>query len=919
MTINNILVLFIFSEMPDIFNLFSDVALTKDTIPYDTILVEDEHLVIEDMIIASDDIDLQTVVSDQQASTPDNVTGGIGVFMNDGSTPIHSLHSSFEAEDVEMFETLQDNMVLSERTSFEMEDFLPMQTGWFMSNVNNESRDTVAGQLAKLLSDCTLPDDHICTKFITNVVGYIHTMKYGTKLLKSQFKWDRDLVLFFRTLKRLGGKKVIRFLRGPGFLGKGRGAQYKEFDIAAFNIPIPSLETTYKQGSGYTTNSGTIRVYLNAALDLAVQNKVPRLVDSDSLCVIPVVLSSDATGVKPGCQRDVIQNQLIGATEVIDINYIKTNPKPDAHQLKQMLIREAAVGVVTTMDDKVKLPVSLDLQATSYTYDNLKEKVFLRSTEVQTCKGCINVASPEAVLTGDQCTISTCFDCTATGVVCEACLVKGYTSVSLRACDKCIEKGVQCIRFSVVCYCTDCEPRSKKLMDDTNSGKVRLPAPIKDMILVPDSVHIVKAINGSFSNWYLIFMGQRCNLSVIRTLREDDVYGPRLRKLLPLDVVRHRDRMNDLAPRKLAQKEVLDILEEVDYVVHPLVPERWRVFDENKEGVIKTPIAVCFGTISQLLVLDKHTSSIYALRLHYPVQVKQLYKDLNNSHDISYSDGLLFVGAEDGVYYIDHNKALSVNSNHMSSAAAKAYVIHNKIVPPARANTLGLIDFRREIKKWVDKNTPKNKVCRLTLDCVAPNVTAIEAVDRELLYVANITERTIMAISITQTGLELKGTALKVVDLDDTSIIVSILHQDNTLLLSNMGNHGGLLQMHLETHELTTLLHSGTPECGVIHGLAKVNDTIVFTDSFARKIKCMFPDGSTSTIAGDGNNQRSYGSSASFAQPTGVCAEGSSIFVVDSAVSSVALVTKVDGARLLLMQLGRLYDAMSIHVQTPDT
>ena len=44
----------------------------------------------------------------------------------------------------------------------------------------------------------------------------------------------------------------------------------------------------------------------------------------------------------------------------------------------------------------------------------------------------------------------------------------------------------------------------------------------------------------------------------------------------------------------------------------------------------------------------------------------------NNSHDIQYSNGLLFVGAYEGVYYNGHNKELTVHLNHMSVAAANA-------------------------------------------------------------------------------------------------------------------------------------------------------------------------------------------------------------------------------------------------------
>ena len=181
-----------------------------------------------------------------------------------------------------------------------------------------------------------------------------------------------------------------------------------------------------------------------------------------------------------------------------------------------------------------------------------------------------------------------------------------------------------------------------------------MPAELSSLTHAPDCIHVVKTMKENFANWYRILDDQRCNLSLLRTLRGDTVFGP-LRKLLPLDVVRHKGRMNSEAPRLLSQKKVLTLLEGVDWLVHPFMPERWRVFDENKEWVIKTPIAICNGAKSQLLVLDNYKYVVYALGLHYPA-----HKSLTNVH----KDGIMFIGSESGIYYVDHGNVLKVKSNY---------------------------------------------------------------------------------------------------------------------------------------------------------------------------------------------------------------------------------------------------------------
>lgn len=59
--------------------------------------------------------------------------------------------------------------------------------------------------------------------------------------------------------------------------------------------------------------------------------------------------------LKVGCQRDQIINELIGATQKIDIEYVLANQTPA--KLRDLLVKEAESEVVTTLDCSTTLPV----------------------------------------------------------------------------------------------------------------------------------------------------------------------------------------------------------------------------------------------------------------------------------------------------------------------------------------------------------------------------------------------------------------------------------------------------------------------------------------------------------------------------------------------------------------------------------
>ncbi len=104
---------------------------------------------------------------------------------------------------------------------------------------------------------------------------------------KLQFQWDSEVLQFVETLEYHGHEKTMNLLRGPGFLGTGKGGQ-KKFDWTSWNWPIPGKTTRKKKCTGYTTENGVHKNLLKSFLELAGSENSPvtPLIDNEIVKVI---------------------------------------------------------------------------------------------------------------------------------------------------------------------------------------------------------------------------------------------------------------------------------------------------------------------------------------------------------------------------------------------------------------------------------------------------------------------------------------------------------------------------------------------------------------------------------------------------------------------------------------------------------
>ena len=153
---------------------------------------------------------------------------------------------------------------------------------------------------------------------------------------------------------------------------------------------------------------------------------------------------------------------------------------------------------------------------------------------------------------------------------------------ALRACSSCIEKGIKCTRAVVFAISTDCEEKNKQVMENFPIIKKFNPL-IDQTVMLPDCVHVGKSMKCSWANWFIIVDNCRTNLVFIRTLRDhgDTDLKKSLQQLLSLECVRNKDRTAVDPILRLTNEAVLNLLDNVPYAVHTIVPETYKFWKSN--------------------------------------------------------------------------------------------------------------------------------------------------------------------------------------------------------------------------------------------------------------------------------------------------------------------------------------------------
>ncbi len=534
--------------------------------------------------------------------------------------------------------------------------------------VSIEAADDVCIKLDQLVRNGTISRDDIFYKHIKDVVYCFINQR--------SHQYDDEVIKFFNTIRYLGGESTANFLRGPAWHGQGRkGKGHFASETKRGNLHCPSSATCAKRQAGYTIRSGVLRDLVTTAIKLADKSTSVRLlVDTLVAKVFPVAIANDGTALKPGLRLDERMKRVVGLNIDVDLAFVLENPNPTSVFLKQAVVTEASVSFLTTLDNEIAMPCSVEYMSKSgKTGEYMTGKFKSETKKVQICQECLSQANiVEHIIDVDQ-PVCDCFcnKCWETKVVCDDCRTKGQLSYfpACRACTKCLEKGQKCVKLAVFVYTSDCEEGNKKALEQINNqledGTIEPELAL--MVGLPDAIHVGKSLKCSFANWYILLDGQRSNLAMLRTLRDDSDPETRksFRKLLKDgEAVRNKDRMAVDPILDLTAENFVHAVQNVELVVHALVPERFKFTEDNKVGSYPHPVSIANADGGILFMLDfsplNSQSMLVKLQLHNPVRLTVCREKLTNAKSLCVSNGLVYVCSADGIVVVEHTNTVSI-------------------------------------------------------------------------------------------------------------------------------------------------------------------------------------------------------------------------------------------------------------------
>ena len=787
--------------------------------------------------------------------------------------------------------------------------------------VGIDQADSLCIKLNKLIETGKIQRDRIFYKVINDVVQIMYDPFHP---------YDREVIELFNTITYLGGKATTCFIRSPMNLGDGKDShRTKEKKM---NLGGPSESVCRKYQAAYTPDPGVIKALSFAFINLVKgDGETAPLLKSDNLEVTPCAFANDGTSLKPAIEFEWRLKENVGLKFKVDLAYIKEHTDPSADDLRNNIITEAIVSSLPTLDNKFSLPCAVDYATQKgKTGEAMANKCETHIKTVQTCEACQrrtpgqrNILTLENIRCKSFCNV-----CYEKKGVCEECLEKVHISYvpSLKRCGHCLDNGLICRRMVVLVLSTDCESGNKTAFEIFKSKieNGEIDPYLSLLSILPDCPHVGKSLKVSFSNWWLKCGDERSNLSQLRSLRNrsDNTTKEKFRKLLPKnDHVKNKDRQDASAVLELTKQSVIDELSQTGYVCQTIIPQLDKFTQENRMGMIPSPISIAAANYGWILFLafdeKSNTSTLYKARLHSPVDKLISLKKGTRAKEVHYVQGIAFLACESGPL-----KATEVLPDAITiSLKGKGKADLEEIANQLKLSSLGTV---REIKSRIEGHFKRIELKYDGLlvskeDIVfskndnQPSFEAMVCVDNKLLYATKNSvgdQREVVQLILQSDGVGLEcNEEHAIVSCDEEwGKVHSMCISENSLFLSNQR---GISRIDLTTRQHSLILHAPNDPCK----LTKFGPDLLFSNQKSCSVWKLRSTGEEDVFAG--KEEGSFDgpvTTCCFKQPMGIATEFDSVvYVCDAQTNSIKLLSKMNHCAKFLRAIDAIYEAFSVH------
>ena len=388
---------------------------------------------------------------------------------------------------------------------------------------------------------------------------------------------------------------------------------------------------------------------------------------------------------------------------------------------------------------------------------------------------------------------------------------------------------------------------------------------------------------------------------------------------------------------EISSQKVLNVLENLDTVTQTIIPEKFRLYESNKKGVLKHPTGLCMGPNCTLVITDAGKGALYIARLHYPVDVYLVTAGLQKPMMPMYHNGIIYITTEVGVYYVDIDGNTILEPDQMTIVKLKQELAKRNMLQPRKKYSK--VEMQRLLQDWInenksteggqyeepgmahdgDKKKYKRKLYKMTFDEeLTPGAIAVD--NDGNVFVSDLTAGFVGKYKVHANGIAISA-SLQIKYNIHIPHINSILIQERTIYVASSASTGGIFTFNMdEDHSLTKppalnrLLSNGSNDCQKVHSMAfHEQHNIVFTDSNGHQIKKLDAHGEVTTISGTVSGCVD-GTTPQFVQPTGICTESNTIYIADAAMGYIRLTSEVSALVAFLRILHEYSRMFGLHL-----
>ena len=158
----------------------------------------------------------------------------------------------------------------------------------------------------------------------------------------------------------------------------------------------------------------------------------------------------------------------------------------------------------------------------------------------------------------------------------------------------------------------------------------------------------------------------------------------------------------------ITKPELREVVRKVPRLVQPIIPETFRLFKGNSKGVFESPTAICLGDHGNVFITDNSKFRRLLARFHYPVEVTEISKSLQQPNGVTYTEGVVFV-AETGnrrMVYKALRPSVFLEPKKLKVNELKEALQERQVTVDQRVRKPDLI---KALDKWIQNERKKSK------------------------------------------------------------------------------------------------------------------------------------------------------------------------------------------------------------------